>query len=145
LDASLGPLTVPAKIQIALPGPRCPSSIFSYGILIGYGLDRSRNFIASASFVRACETYAAIKTPAFVPQRICPHYHFDIKRSRQGYWIARDRDGLAGGTFVTCKDAVRFALFETGGDSAHVHILPDAKPARIGGARAVHPRSQSLS
>ena len=56
--------------------------------------------------------------PAFAPLRICPPYHFDIKRNRQGYWIARDRDGLAGGTFLTCKDAVRFALFETGGDSA---------------------------
>src|SRR5260370_12682978 len=54
--------------------------------------------------------------PAFVPLRICPPYHFDIKRNRQGYWIARDRGGLAGGTFLTCKDAVRFALFETGGD-----------------------------
>jgi hypothetical protein len=63
------------------------------------------------------ETDAVISMPAFVPQRICPPYHFDIKRNRQGYWIARDRDGLAGGTFLTCKDAVRFALFETGGDS----------------------------
>ena len=62
--------------------------------------------------------------PAFVPQRICPPYDFDIKRNRQGYWVARDRDGLAGGTFLTCKDAVRFALFETGGDSAHVHTDP---------------------
>ena len=41
--------------------------------------------------------------PTFVPKLVCPPYHFDIKRNRQGYWIARDRGGLAGGTFVTRK------------------------------------------
>jgi hypothetical protein len=73
--------------------------------------------------------------PAFVPQRVCPPYHFDIKRSRQGYWIARDRDGLAGGIFLTCKDAVRFAMFETGGDSARVHTYPEPNAVRIDGPR----------
>jgi hypothetical protein len=67
---------------------------------------------------------------------VSAHPIFDIKRSRQGYWIVRDRDGLAGGTFLTCKDAVRFALFETGGDSAHVHAYPEPKAARIDGPRA---------
>jgi len=89
------------------------------------------------------ETDTVITMPAFVPQRICPPYHFDIKRNRQGYWIARDRDGLAGGTFLTCKDAVRFALFETGGDSAHVHTDPGPEAARIDGARA-HRRTRAL-
>jgi hypothetical protein len=77
--------------------------------------------------------------PAFVPQRIWPPYHFN----RQGYWIARDRDGLAGGTFLTCKDAVRFALFETGDDSTHVHPDPGPEGARIDGARA-HRRPRAL-
>jgi hypothetical protein len=90
------------------------------------------------------ETDTVITMPAFVPQRICPPYHFDIKRNRQGYWIARDRDGLAGGTFLTCKDAVRFALFETGGDSAHVHTDPEPQAARIDGARA-HRRTRPPS
>jgi hypothetical protein len=89
------------------------------------------------------ETDTVITMPAFVPLRICPPYHFDIKRNRQGYWIARDRDGLAGGTFLTCKDAVRFALFETGGDSAHVHTDPGPEAARIDGARA-HRRTRAL-
>jgi hypothetical protein len=71
------------------------------------------------------ETDAVITMPAFVPQRVYPSYHFDIRRSRQGYWIARDRGGLAGGTFRTYKDAVRFAMFETGGDRAHVHSYPE--------------------
>ena len=62
---------------------------------------------------------------AFFPQAVDTPYHFDIKRSREGCWIARDRGGLAGGTFLTCKDAVRFALFEVGGDSARVHVRPE--------------------
>src|SRR5260221_13437705 len=89
------------------------------------------------------ETDTVITMPAFVPLRICPPYHFAIKRNRQGYWIARDRDGLAGGTFLTCKDAVRFALFETGGQSTHVHTGPGDEGARNDCAR-VHPPSYAL-
>jgi hypothetical protein len=81
--------------------------------------------------------------PVFVPPFVCPSYHFDIKRNRRGYWIVRDRDGLVGGTFLTRKDAVRFALFETGGDSAHVHAYPEPNPARICRARA-HRQSRAL-
>jgi len=71
-----------------------------------------------------------IAMPDFVPIRICPPYNFDIKRNRRGYWIVRDRRGLAGGTFLTCKDALHFALFESGGDSTHVHTHPEPKAAR---------------
>jgi hypothetical protein len=69
--------------------------------------------------------------PAFVPILVCTPYHFDIKRNRQGYWIARDRGGLAGGTFLTRKDAEHFALFETGGDNAHVHTYPEGNGRRF--------------
>jgi hypothetical protein len=54
-----------------------------------------------------------------------------------GVCLVQQRDpiqtakGLAGGTFLTFKDAVRFALFETGGDSAHVHTHPEPEGARI--------------
>ena len=68
--------------------------------------------------------------PDFFPIRICSPYDFDIKRNRKGYWIVRDRCGLAGGTFLTRKDALRFALFEAGGDSTHVHTYRNAKAAR---------------
>jgi len=81
--------------------------------------------------------------PAFVPLRIYPSYHFDIRRNRQGYWVARDSRDLVGGTFLTRKDALRFALFESGGDSAHVHTYPEPKAAR-NGARA-HRRTEKLS
>jgi hypothetical protein len=65
----------------------------------------------------------------FVPQRVYPSYHFDIKPNRHGYWIVREGNGLVGGTFLTRKDAERFALFESGGDSARVHTYPKPKPA----------------
>jgi hypothetical protein len=68
----------------------------------------------------------------FAPRRACPPHHFDIYPDRQGRWIARDRDGLAGGTFVSRRAALRFALFETDGDCAYVH---EAGGVRRGGLR----------
>jgi hypothetical protein len=58
---------------------------------------------------------------AFAPQRVFLPHHFDISADARGRWIARDRDGLCGGTFRTRADAVRFALFEAGGDASYVH------------------------
>jgi hypothetical protein len=81
----------------------------------------------------------------FVPRHIPTPYHFDIRHDRQGHWIARDRDGLTGGIFLTCKDAVRFALFETGGDSAHVHVLPDYPAPRSPISRRQKPPGHSIS
>jgi hypothetical protein len=52
------------------------------------------------------ETVAVITCLLLPLNVVCGPHHFDIKRSQQGYWIARDRDGLVGGTFLTCKDAV---------------------------------------
>jgi hypothetical protein len=72
--------------------------------------------------------------PAFVPQFVCSPYDFDIKRSPHGCWTVRDRAGLTGGTFFTREDAVRFALFEVGGDSARVHVLREVQQARGGRA-----------
>jgi hypothetical protein len=63
----------------------------------------------------------------FAPRRIRLPHHFDILNDRHGHWIARDRRGLTGGTFLTHKDALRFALFETGGDAAHVHEATGAR------------------
>jgi hypothetical protein len=79
--------------------------------------------------------------PDFLPIRIYTPYDFDIKRNRNGYWIVRDRCGLTGGTFVTRKDALRFALFESGGDSTHVHTYPETKKAR--GDTPAHRRNVS--
>lgn len=49
-------------------------------------------------------------------------HDFEIVQDGNGHWVARDRDGLIGGVFRTRKDAVRFALFEAGGDPARVHV-----------------------
>jgi hypothetical protein len=66
----------------------------------------------------------------FIPRPVSLPYHFDIKHDRQGLWTARDRDGLSGGTFLTRKDALRFALSETGGNRSHVRVVP---ARRLGG------------
>ena len=59
----------------------------------------------------------------FVPRPVATPYEFDIAHDRTGRWTARDRGGLAGGTFLTQKAALRFALAETGGDRRHVHMV----------------------
>jgi hypothetical protein len=59
----------------------------------------------------------------FVPRPIATSYDFDIAHDRAGHWTAHDRGGLAGGTFLTRKAALRFALAETGGDRRHVHMV----------------------
>jgi hypothetical protein len=67
----------------------------------------------------------------FVPRRVETPYQIDISHDREGHWTARDRDGLTGGTFFTRKDALRFALAETGRDRSHVHMLrPDRETGR---------------
>jgi hypothetical protein len=68
----------------------------------------------------------------FVPRRIHPPYHFDIEHDPHGHWTARDRDGLAGGTFLTRKDALRFALAETGGNRGNIHVVRASR--RLSGA-----------
>ncbi|HWB51337.1 MAG TPA: hypothetical protein VG651_19650 [Stellaceae bacterium] len=62
----------------------------------------------------------------FAPRRVCSPHHFDIRRDRRGHWVARDRNGLAGGTFLTRDGALRYALFETGGDASLVHVAAGA-------------------
>lgn len=57
----------------------------------------------------------------FAPRRVYQAHHFDIQHDCHGHWIAQDRDGLSGGTFLSRRDAIRFALFETGGDATYVH------------------------
>jgi hypothetical protein len=56
----------------------------------------------------------------FAPRRVGLTHHFEIRRNRRGLWTASDSDGLAGGTFFSRKAAFRFALFESGGDAAHI-------------------------
>jgi hypothetical protein len=68
----------------------------------------------------------------FTPQRVYLSRHFDIRHDRHGHWTAQGRDGLTGGTFRTRLDALRFALFETGGDASYVHeARAMSRPGRL--------------
>jgi hypothetical protein len=68
----------------------------------------------------------------FVPRPVNSPYHIEIVHDPLGHWTARDRDGLTGGTFFTRKDAMRFALAETGRDRSHIRVL---RPSRMTGQR----------
>lgn len=74
---------------------------------------------------------------SFAPYPVSTPHHFEIAENRRGYWVAQDKEGLIGGVFRTQKDALRFALFEVGGDSACVRVLPP-KPIRRRGAHPAH-------
>ena len=66
---------------------------------------------------------------SFAPSHVSTPYHFEIAQNARGYWVAKDKKGLIGGVFRTRKDALRFALFEVGGDSSCVQLIPmDSTP-----------------
>jgi hypothetical protein len=66
---------------------------------------------------------------SFAPLPVSTPHHFEIAENGRGYWVAKDKEGLVGGVFRTEKDALRFALFEVGGNSACVRVLA-RKPKR---------------
>ena len=45
---------------------------------------------------------------------------FTVTRNERGQWVARETRGLIEGVFVTQRDAVRFALYESGGRGAAI-------------------------
>jgi hypothetical protein len=69
---------------------------------------------------------------SFAPLRALAPHLFEIIENERGYWIAKDKEGLIGGVFRTQKDALRFALFEVGGDSACVQVLQPKSKRRRG-------------
>jgi hypothetical protein len=116
------------------PGQR-PTGADPNGIYILGGRGRPRNFIEERLLIQAFETDTGTFMSSFDPLRVTLPYDFDIKCDRLGHWIVRDRGGLSGGRFRTCKDAMRFALFETDGDTSHVHLRLPAEAARNTDAR----------
>jgi hypothetical protein len=50
------------------------------------------------------------------------HRTFEVADNEQGLWIVHELHGLAEGVFRTRRDAVRFALFETGNPDSVVVI-----------------------
>jgi hypothetical protein len=59
---------------------------------------------------------------------------FAVSCNRQGRWVARDIEGLIEGVFLDKRTAIRFALFEAGGQRSAVIIIPDGETAE--GTRA---------
>jgi len=53
------------------------------------------------------------------------HRSFVVLQNDRGQWVARERGGAIEGVFLSQREAIRFALFETGSRSAAV-ILDDA-------------------
>jgi hypothetical protein len=66
----------------------------------------------------------------FHPQRASAPYDFDIRFSQHGHWIVRDRSDLSGGIFLTYRDAMRFALFETGGTAFMFTLVSPPSPSQ---------------
>jgi hypothetical protein len=65
---------------------------------------------------------------SFAPRAVLTAHHFEVSEKGRGYWVAEDKEGLVGGVFRTRKDAVRFALDETAGDSSCVRVFASNKP-----------------
>jgi hypothetical protein len=59
------------------------------------------------------------------------HRRFSVWQNPRGQWVAREGAGLIGGVFRSQRDALRFALFETGN--------PQSVVVLAGGARARAP------
>ena len=49
---------------------------------------------------------------------------FTIRRDRRGRWLVSETHSPCRGAFRSCKEALRFALYEGGGDVARVHAEP---------------------
>jgi hypothetical protein len=58
---------------------------------------------------------------------------FTIRRDPRGRWIASESRGLLGGVFLSCKEALRFALYEADGDAARVHVEPASDVLTVDG------------
>jgi hypothetical protein len=57
---------------------------------------------------------------------VIDHRRFVVSQNSQGHWIAREGTGLIEGVFRSQRDAVRFALFESGSPESVVVIAGGA-------------------
>lgn len=63
-------------------------------------------------------------------QVIDRHRTFEVTENAAGLWVAQERHGLGEGVFRTQRDAVRFALFETGNPNSVVVIAGGSNAPR---------------
>ena len=70
--------------------------------------------------------------PNFAPLLVPSPYDFQIEKDGLGNWVVCERDDRSGGVFFTRKEAIRYALFEAGGDLSRVHaeFAAAASPGR---------------
>ncbi len=65
------------------------------------------------------------------PSAAVPRRTFVVRHDANGFWVARDLDGLIEGVFRNQKEAIRFALFETDGRRSAVIVIPDMSNERV--------------
>lgn len=53
-------------------------------------------------------------------------HRFVVGRDREGHWITRDEQGLAGGVFADRTSAIRFAAMESRYRAGAIRIAPAA-------------------
>jgi hypothetical protein len=51
---------------------------------------------------------------------------FTIRHDECGRWIVSETHGQRG-VFLSCEEALRFALYEADGDAARVHLEPSSE------------------
>ena len=61
---------------------------------------------------------------------------FLIGKNSRGNWVVRDRDGLCGGLFIDCTEALKFAMFENGNRPQAVIMVPDILELDMSGTPA---------
>jgi hypothetical protein len=49
---------------------------------------------------------------------------FRIGKNSHGNWVVQDQEGLCGGLFVDCTEALKFAMFENGNRPQAVIMVP---------------------
>lgn len=57
------------------------------------------------------------------PDLNCANYL--VGQDCNGRWVVRDRRGLCGGLFINKREAMRFALLETGNHPDHVTVVQE--------------------
>jgi hypothetical protein len=70
------------------------------------------------------------------PGSNCTNYL--VGQDQNGQWVVRDKQGLCGGLFISKREAMRYALLETGNRPDHVTIVQEPIEIRMtGGMKAL--------
>jgi len=67
-------------------------------------------------------------SPVFPVDSRLDRVRFTVAPNAHGQWVARERRGLIEGVFLTQREAIRFALSETGHRSTGVVVTDASSP-----------------